>query len=66
MTSLWPWGVVRRHMTFQENLRKRWSFLLKEYEKGGGKYHGKDKNSATVESDKGSETEYPDSDLEFV
>ncbi len=69
MTSLWPWGVVRRHMTFQKNLRKRLTFLFEEYEKGGGEYHGNDMVSTPDDGDSTEEAaqfEDTDSDVDFV
>ena len=58
MNGLWPWGVVRRHMCFQQKFRLNKNFLFKEYEEGGGEYHGSNtvkqpviQECTTIESD---------------
>ena len=71
MTSLWLWGVIKRHLCFQEQFRSKKEFLFFEYEEGGGEYHGGEEVVHTVRKeveDNGSATlsEGEDSDLEFV
>ena len=65
MTSLWPWGVVRRHMCFQQKFRAHKSFLFKEYEAGGGEYHGVTATSTINPEDGDLSTVTEDEDNEF-
>ena len=40
MTAMWPWGQVRRHLSFHQKFTNNFVKLFSAYEESKGEYHG--------------------------
>ena len=72
MTGLWRWGVMRRHMLFQQRFNENRSGMFKAYENAGGLYHGPEEEAPVNEGCDEDEVEdderegYNSEDADFV
>jgi len=48
VTALWPWGAIKRHMSFHTKLRALRIETFKAYVKAGGKFHGTNRRVVTA------------------
>ena len=48
MTGLWPWGKLKRHMTFRSRWRVNRKELFEMYNENGGEFHGSESTQYLV------------------